>query len=107
MTSEFDLHLCCQCDQKFLMKEEWELCHKCILKRDAFHYQRGLKDANIWISVKDRLPDLTCRVLVNHFSLGVISAYRHYEDSFTCDSSWDCPIEQITHWMPLPEPPKC
>lgn len=58
-----------------------------------------------WISVKDRLPQLCERVLINELSVGVISAYRETETEFRCDSMWSESIERITHWMPLPEPP--
>ena len=59
-----------------------------------------------WISVKDRLPDKENEVLVFEFrgdvSMAYISGYewRNFESDFKMDSSY------ITHWMPLPEPPK-
>ena len=77
-----------------------------------------------WISVKDRLPEIDERVLV--FGVG---KYEHFVGStmtaITCMSDAnliDCRLEtqpywleprqyyltdyEITHWMPLPEPPK-
>ena len=66
-----------------------------------------------WISVKDRLPEAGSRVLVfdetsEEFDLWSLEPR---------ESEW-CPIgwydsagwfrrgDEITHWMPLPEPPK-
>lgn len=61
-----------------------------------------------WISVKDRLPDAQKWILGFCVS-GAMEVVRY--DSTTDD--WDsvlpchCYIkEYITHWMPLPEPPK-
>jgi len=60
-----------------------------------------------WISVKERLPDAGVRVLVN--------AERYPSIGFMRKGSW-CWISdkgfilsfarEITHWMPLPAPPK-
>lgn len=104
MTSEYDLHLCCQCDQKFMMKPEWELCHHCILNRDAFHYQRGLNDAKAWISVKDRMPDhgnYTLTYAPSSLPPIRIHCYSQFAEQWSRNKG-----EEITHWQPLPEPPK-
>ena len=62
-----------------------------------------------WISVKDRLPDQNIRVLV---------WMQDNEEEYTqIDTDrWSCTMEQgyhwirwgnrVTHWMPLPQPPK-
>ncbi len=66
-----------------------------------------------WISVKDKLPPENESVLVvvhgyrrgfEPISLVEISSYSHDFD-FIFD---DLPISRIdvTHWMPLPEPPE-
>jgi hypothetical protein len=53
---------------------------------------------NEWISVKDRLPK----------KYGVVLAFTEYGDTnavyYYVDKSWGHP-DEITHWMPLPEPP--
>lgn len=68
-----------------------------------------------WISVKDKLPEPYTSVL-RHPSceIGYGSEYTAYydavdnkfhvdcEDSFT---TWES-VVLVTHWMPLPEPPK-
>ena len=60
-----------------------------------------------WISVDDRLPEnIANRVLVVcERSNGVF--YAHYEKPFWINLETDKPfISTVTHWMPLPEPPK-
>lgn len=68
-----------------------------------------------WISVKDRLPEGydTYLVLVHGKPNKHITLFEAYElaeylpsDGWYIETypDWDEPI--ITHWMPLPEPPK-
>ena len=60
-----------------------------------------------WISVDDRLPEsIANRVLVVcERSNGVF--YAHYEKPFWINLETDKPfISTVTHWMPLPQPPK-
>ena len=60
-----------------------------------------------WISVTERLPEnIANRVLVVcDRSNGVF--YAHYEKPFWINLETDKPfISTVTHWMPLPEPPK-
>ena len=75
-----------------------------------------------WISVNDRLPEGMDRVLVLFENGGIMDAqyegciddesrfgtYREYYDPDTLgfvDGEW-IPYECVTHWMPLPQPPK-
>jgi len=68
---------------------------------------------NEWISVKERLPDFEGRLLVCYTMklTQVIDAmlYHKKENGFWIYShemkklSWN---DYVTHWMPLPEPPK-
>lgn len=61
-----------------------------------------------WISVKERLPDGPQEVFVYPSFFGRPSAARYYEFS----RSWQQAGVNgdiggyVTHWMPLPEPPK-
>ena len=53
-----------------------------------------------WISVKDRLPEPTYCVLV-------VGAYSEMQiDALGTDGEWMGMVEDVTHWMPLPKPPK-
>ena len=62
-----------------------------------------------WISVKERLPiDRLKKYLVAFRDEGgsIVDMARYFpSDGWTCDN-WDVPQNLITHWMPLPEPPK-
>ncbi len=65
-----------------------------------------LKAAPEWISVKDRLPDEKADVVVviqNGYGYWFRVAYR--EQSWWVSSGRRI-YDSVTHWMPLPEPPK-
>lgn len=56
-----------------------------------------------WISVKDRLPDDDCRVIAATWP--EYNLVQHVEIvSFNSGSGYFNGL--VTHWMPLPEPPK-
>ena len=80
---------------------------------------------NGWISVKDRLPETkpdedwfssknVLALLKGNYSDGLVTTafYQHGEDEDGYKwAQWiDCliyeSIDNVTHWMPLPEPPK-
>lgn len=52
-----------------------------------------------WIRVKDRLPKSCTSVLV-YFRNGNIGLLFYEEGTYM---PW---LENVSHWMPLPEPPK-
>ena len=53
-----------------------------------------------WISVKDRLPEPTYCVLV-------VGAYSEMAiDALGTDGEWMGMVEDVTHWMPLPQLPE-
>lgn len=80
------------------------------------HLMNNMK-LTLWICVKDRLPDENEYVLLYDSSLHLVyegrlmtsnKLYRkhlYYSDraGYSKDIGDEC---QITHWMPLPEPPK-
>ena len=57
-----------------------------------------------WIPVEERLPEPFDRVIVYDKRWGVLSAMKGEDDSWGGRN--DIVIEKVTHWMPLPEPPK-
>jgi hypothetical protein len=67
-------------------------------------------DVNGWISVKDRLPEQDMQILAWSGGLGDIppfctGGYELWNWSIKFSPN-DCRLTGITHWMPLPEPPK-
>lgn len=75
---------------------------------DALAYIQQLEaQAPRWISVKERLPEKKQRVMVytvqGTYRIGVFSFVGDKGAVwFKCDKS----CITVTHWMPLPEPPK-
>lgn len=66
---------------------------------------------NEWISVGDRLPDVPKNdfasdyVLIHDKEAGEWVAY--YDANGGWRDARECfPFENVTHWMPLPKPPK-
>lgn len=68
-----------------------------------------------WISVSDRLPIDPCTV--NIYDTKTVIVATHFDDVFTVEYScgnigkpWHkfegCAESYITHWMPIPDPPK-
>lgn len=58
-----------------------------------------------WISVKDRLPEEEKEVLCylgNSIAKLMVVAFRRCGEWYF--DGWPCPT--VTHWMPLPKPPK-
>ena len=61
-----------------------------------------------WISVKDRLPEGECIAYSSKFGemmMGFIGETDESDTSYCCDSNTEW-LGDVTHWMPLPEPPK-
>ena len=59
-----------------------------------------------WIPVTERLPELWQTVIVCDTREQYVGACMYYgnDDWLHDDKLWD--TSEITHWMPLPEPPK-
>jgi hypothetical protein len=66
-----------------------------------------------WISVDDRLPCENAMYIIC-FDNKVVCEASFYRCPEYYNFNWQCPVtfdnigyeECITHWMPLPEPPK-
>lgn len=61
-----------------------------------------------WISAKDRLPEVGARVLTlskwGHLSDRQLYKFESGSLMFRPDGL--APVRDVTHWMPLPEPPE-
>lgn len=91
------------------MSEELKTCPLCCDKPVEYVQDN-------WISVDDRLPEIKDDSVIAHFSNGSIETV-HIEDNFkdiTCGfddhgnqlyTQWYLSAG-ITHWQPLPTPPK-
>lgn len=96
-----------------VMHEDDCACH-CNLKENAELVANGVtfaEDNNVpnkWFSVKERLPlDYQERVLVKIRNFDDIIGHPAVDtDRYICGSGWVRWNGHVTHWMPLPEPPK-
>lgn len=61
-----------------------------------------------WISVKDRLPEPGQKIIaVFRDGGGLMVDQARYRDDLFDFSGWcNVQMESVTHWMPLPKPPK-
>lgn len=80
-----------------------------LIERDQKEIDELREKLPKWISVEERLPiDRLKKYLVAFRDVGgsIVDMARYFpSDGWTCDN-WDVPQNLITHWMPLPEPPK-
>ena len=61
-----------------------------------------------WISVKDRLPDeeTFCLVIApQSFPKNCIMLVAEFVYGTFYSESSECAMDDVTHWMPLPNPP--
>jgi hypothetical protein len=82
------------------------------IKNDYVPRQQLAKPAVEWISVKDRLPDdyfeKLCYITANNGEKYIKSSHLNpARTGFYVEYSRDGtrPIEEVTHWQPLPNPP--
>lgn len=64
-------------------------------------YEQGKKDALKWIPVSERLPEYGQEVIAYTGNLlkTIVMTYMFWNPEY---DTW----VHVTHWMPLPEPPK-
>jgi len=100
-------------------------CHWATEQAYKNGYEKGKADAMKWISVKDRLPEEDGKYFVfrKHTYGAGITTLRFAKDArkvdkydfhrgwkkvwYEYDSEWGhYTLDDVTHWMPLPEAPK-
>lgn len=64
-----------------------------------------------WISVNDSMPKVGEKVLTYCKAVGGVAGNGYIKVNYISmhTRSWECSVlygYEITHWMPLPEPPK-
>lgn len=89
-------------DCKHLMKCSEILKEACAFRKAAeVLYNAGYRKQE-WISVEERLPDRQGYFLITDEAGGVMVALWMKQLGWISNFS----ANKITHWMPLPEPPK-
>ncbi len=62
-----------------------------------------------WISIKDRLPEPGVRILARDAVAEFTGSCHFWTDEnhteFFFDSGVTHTLNEVTHWMPLPDPP--
>lgn len=61
---------------------------------------------SVWISVKDQLPERFKPVLICREKNGKPYVEQGYKDVCEWWKVYGTRTKQVTHWMPLPEPPE-
>lgn len=69
-------------------------------------YNAGYRKQSEWISVEDRLPDREGETVLYYDGKEVDACNFYFEKFHTIDLYESDIIDGVTHWMPLPEPPK-
>lgn len=83
------------------------LCFRTLLKDALASTQQFEAQVPKWISVEERLPDDGVDVIVYTDRCGGCVEYAYYRYG-RCEWFKNCILLRynVTHWMPLPEPPK-
>ena len=63
-------------------------------------------DGGKWIPTDERLPEHGDVVLCNHKQFHQVICQWDKRHNLWIDDEWEYSTDYITHWMPLPEPPK-
>lgn len=98
-----DFH-CKDCDNYNFVR-----CRACHID-DAISYLEEAPTIGNWINIKDRLPEeeTECLCWFGDYPLGAfarVCRWNKIKGAFWCYSD-NAKWAFVTHWMPLPEPPK-
>ena len=79
--------------------------------RDALSLAISALERDRWISVNDKLPEPKTDVLAAWDDGAVWSIWQNWandndKDKFLYYVDMGASVHEVTHWMPLPEPPK-
>ena len=99
--------------------EEYQLSWDFVCEWEKESFLAGYQAAQQWISVKERLPeipenDYSNRVLLLRADRFIVIAriekcvrfVRPLQEALIVETDNGDPIEEFTHWMPLPNPPE-
>ena len=94
---------CFNCSQ-YMPTTNASVCQKELMKQAADAIEELSKHR--WIPVAERLPSGRVEVLVSSGIFAPLIEVAFYDGLFY--SAWDGETEivAVTHWMPLPQPPK-
>ena len=95
-------------DQRRMIRRLCDLCD--CFESEAVYLAAKLQEVRnnkSWISVKDRLPEKDTRVLV-YLDIKDLNPYStpFFDTDRILDGKWVRWNSYVTHWQPLPEPPK-
>lgn len=114
----------CECMPYVVCEDRGLDCDSCKNKKMAeYLHSVGYRKQSGWISVEERLPEDTLPTDYKHKTIKVLVAIKEkngvtvrtqkrfldytYEDGKrTSYWTWRFSPGKVTHWMPLPEPPK-
>lgn len=85
-------------------------CVSCLAtKLDEAGYRKDVTDNNVggkWIPVTERLPDSgKCVLIYSEDGMVAEGSYTAYDKKWFL-FRWSVKGQKVTHWMPLPTPPK-
>lgn len=106
---------CRECKAKIPKRETYSdffYCKRCDCNYPITKYNVPFdRDKLEWINAKDRLPEIDKYVLLYDHKLGLVYEGKLLSHSFYCSGRYGYSKDlgekcNITHWMPLPKPPK-
>ena len=83
--------------------QTWEEACANHLFANGLTFETDTNDGGKWISAKDRLPDAWMDVLTHRTGGDLCVEFKCSGDGWALD---DYMLGEVTHWMPMPEPPK-